>query len=141
MKTIFAILIHAQLLACQLFVMCYAAEVRVGWTPNPLAEAVISYEVTGQELFGMQSVTKTVTENQAILGGIRSGRVYSYTVRARNARGFSAASPPVFYTAPPEMKLTIQKSSNLGTWADTPAVFFFPITPQEFYRLKIEPQN
>lgn len=109
--------------------MCSAhgAECRVSW--NPQADATSFRVWRGIELLA------TVATNQATVT-VPDDQPSTLTVTAVNAAGESAQSEPLYLPAPDATLLTIERSTDLQTWAPI-AELYDAKAPKVFYRLRI----
>lgn len=109
-----------------------AASVTVAWEPNPVSDAVTSYELSVVEVFGIQKSVYPVTETRATVTGLTIDKPYLFTVRAKSAVLWSDPSDPL--TVIPVRKMTFQFSTDLTNWQNIKTV----TGPKGFMRIIIE---
>ena len=105
----------------------WGKELTVSW--NPQSDATAWRVWRGIELLA------TTATNQATVT-VPDDQPSTLTVTALNAAGESAQSEPLYLPTPNATLLTIERSTDLRTWAPI-ADFYDTKAPKVFYRLRI----
>jgi len=115
--------------------LCAAASVTLAWDAN--TDAVIRYDVSVAEVFGMGGASYRVTQPTVVITGLTPGAAYLFSVVAVGAGGLVSEAATLGHTLPvPQVRRTIQYSTDLIHWTDIQS-FTGPPPPREFLRFKI----
>lgn len=117
------------------------AEIKLAWNANPADQKIVRYDLKAWQVFGTQEIVVPTTATTVAVPGLQAGSAYFFAVRAVNAQGSTSAySPAIMATPAATVRLTVQRSADMATWADMPEVppVTIPTNEREFFRIKIE---
>ena len=121
-----------------------ASALTVMWNPNPEPDIACYLVSVLPPVPYAERVIDAGKQTQLTIPGLQEGMTYQLTLVAVNAAGLrSEPSAPISYTVPttgPRVRLVIERSEDLKTWSELPAVEL-PLKDHEFFRLKLTTDN